>query len=141
MKKSLKAFVFGVILFTTLILPVPIMAQYTPLNIVEPDYVTISSTEGINVNSITANYDGSYSISLGNSNRSNRGEITSYNFEWYLSYKGKRVSDYFQETIRCGQSSSRKVYCWPGEVPSGNERYVTVQLGREPIKRDRRDDD
>lgn len=116
-------------------------AQYVIPNFVEPEYVTISSSQGINVRSIEASYDGSYLVTLSNSNRGNQGEITSYSFEWYLSYKGKRVSDYFQETIRCGQSSSRTVYCWPGEVPLGNERYVTVQLGREPARRDRRDDD
>lgn len=117
------------------------MAQYWIPNFVEPEYVTISSTQGISVNSITPNYNGSYSVNIGNSNRGNQGEITSYSFEWYLSYKGKRVSDYYHETIRCQQSSTRTVYCWPDEVPSGNERYVTVQLGQEPAKRDRRDDD
>jgi hypothetical protein len=122
-------------------LSTPLKAQYWIPNFVEPEYVTISSTQGITVNSITPNHNGSYSVNIGNSNRGNQGEITSYSFEWYLSYKGERVSDYFQETIRCGQTSSRTVYCWPGEVPSGNERYVTVQLGREPARRDRRDDD
>lgn len=119
----------------------PLRAQYVIPNFVEPEYVTISSSQGINVRSIEASYDGSYLVALSNSNRGNQGEITSYSFEWYLSYKGRRVSDYFQETIRCGQSSSRTVYCWPGEVPLGNERYVTVQFGREPARRDRRDDD
>lgn len=116
-------------------------AQYVVPNFVEPEYVTVSSQEGISVGPITLNQDASYSVVLYNNNRGNQGEITSYNFEWYLSYKGKRVSDYYQETIRCGKSTSRTVYAWPGEVPAGNERYVTVQLGREPIKRDRRDDD
>lgn len=116
-------------------------AQYHPLNIVEPEYNTVSSTQGINVSSITPNQNNSYTVILYNNNQSNRGEITSYNFEWYLSYKGKRVSDYYQETIRCGQSSSRTVYAWPGEVPAGHERYVTPQLGRQPPKKDPRDDD
>lgn len=114
---------------------------YRTLNIVEPEYITISSTEGIGVSSTTPNQNNSYNVVFNNNNRCNQGEITSYSFEWYLSYKGKRVSDYYQETIRCGQSASRTVYAWPSEVPSGNERYVTVQLGREPMKRDRRDDD
>lgn len=116
-------------------------AQYHPLNIVEPEYNTVSSTQGINVSSITPNQNNSYTVILYNNNQSNRGEIISYNFEWYLSYKGKRVSDYYQETIRCGQSSSRTIYAWPGEVPAGNERYVTAQLGRQPAKKDPRDDD
>ena len=116
-------------------------AQYWIPNFVEPEYVTISSKEGISVSSITPNQNSSYCVELYNNNRGNQGEITSYNFEWYLSYRGERVSDYFQETIRCGQSSSRTVYAWPGEVPSGNEKYVTVQLGRQPARKDRRDDD
>ena len=119
----------------------PVNAQYWVPNFREPEYVTISSMEGISVNSVTPNQNKSYTIVFYNNNRGNQGEITSYSFEWYLSYKGERVSDYYQETIRCGQSSSRTVYCWPGEVPAGSERYVTAQLGRQPAKRDRRDDD
>lgn len=132
------------LLFTILFLEIGILsatAQYHPLNIVEPEYNTVSSTQGINVSSITPNQNHSYTVVLYNNNQSNRGEITSYNFEWYLSYKGKRVSDYYQETIRCGQSSSRTVYAWPGEVPVGNERFVAAQLGRQPAKKDPRDDD
>lgn len=122
-------------------LSMPAKAQYWIPNFVEPEYVTKSSSSGISVNSITTNYDGSYTVILSNDNGGSLGYVISYSFEWYLSYKGKRVSDYFQETIECGRSSSRTVYCWPDEVPTGNERYVTVQLGREPVKRDRRDDD
>ena len=118
-----------------------VKAQYWVPNFVEPEYVTISSKDGISVSSITPNHNNSYTVVLHNNNRGNQGEITSYSFEWYLSYKGERVSDYYQETVRCGQSSSRTVYAWPGEVPAGNERYVTAQLGRQPAKRDPRDDD
>lgn len=118
-----------------------VKAQYWVPNFVEPEYVTISSKDGISVSSVTPNQNNSYTVVLYNNNRGNQHEITSYSFEWYLSYKGERVSDYYQETIRCGQSSSRTVYCWPGEVPAGNERYVTAQLGRQPAKRDPRDDD
>jgi len=116
-------------------------AQYWIPNFVEPEYVTVNSKEGISVGYVTANQNNSYTVVLYNNNRGNQGEITSYNFEWYLSYKGERVSEYYQETIRCGQSASRTVYAWPGEVPAGNEKYVTVQLGKEPAKRDPRDDD
>ena len=115
-------------------------AYVTP-RFVEPDYVTITSTEGIGVSLVTPNGDNSYTVTLVNNNKNEQGEINSYCFEWYLSYKGERVSDYYQETIRCGQSSSRTVYGWPDEVPAGNERYVTVQLGRQPAKKDPRDDD
>lgn len=114
---------------------------YRTINIVDPEYRTVSSTEGISVYSITPNWGNSYTVVLSNNNRCNQGEITNYNFEWYLSYKGKRVSDYYQATIRCNDSSTKSVYAWPDEVPTGNERYVTVQLGREPAKKDPRDDD
>jgi len=114
---------------------------YRVPNFVESDYITVSSKEGIRVSSITPNQDKSYEVVLYNNNRPNPGEIATYNFEWYLSYKGKRVSDYYQESVRCGFSTTRKVYCWPDEVPAGHEMYVTVQLGREPAKRDPRDDD
>lgn len=132
------------VIMTTLFIGIgvhAVKAQYWVPNFVEPEYVTISSKEGISVKSITPNHNNSYTVVLHNNNRGNQGEITSYNFEWYLSYKGKRVSDYYQETVRCGQSFSRTVYAWPGEVPAGNERYVTAQLGRQPAKRDPRDDD
>ena len=116
---------------------------YRTINVVREDYVTVNSKEGISVSKLIPNSDKSYTVELSNTNRSAQGEIQSNCFEWYLSYKGKRVSDYFQETIRCGKTSTRQVYCWPGEVPSGYEKYVTVQLGREqvPIIKDRRDDD
>ena len=116
-------------------------AQYHIPKFIEEDYVTVSSKEGISVTSVTPNQDKSYTVVLKNNNTNAEGEIKSYCFDWYLSYKGKRVSDYFQETIRCGRTATRQVYCWPGEVPSGYERYVTVQLGKEPVKKDRRDDD
>lgn len=116
-------------------------AQYHIPKFIEEDYVTVSSKEGISVTSVTPNQDKSYTVVLKNNNTNAEGEIKSYCFDWYLSYKGKRVSDYFQETIRCGKTATKQVYCWPGEVPTGYEQYVTVQLGREPMKRDRRDDD
>lgn len=130
----LALFIIGLGIFTA-------NAQYNTLNVIREDYVTVSSKEGISVTSVTPNQDKSYTVIFKNNNTNAVGEIKSYCFDWYLSYKGKRVSDYFQETIRCGKTATRQVYCWPGEVPSGYERYVTVQLGREPVKKDRRDDD
>lgn len=127
-------FMMGLGLLTT-------QAQYHQLNVIQEDYVTVSSKEGIGITSMTPNPNKSYTVVLTNHNRSAQGEIQSNCFDWYLSFKGERVSDYFQETIRCGKSSTRTIFCWPGKVPSGYEQYVTVQLGREPIKKDRRDDD
>lgn len=116
-------------------------AQYVPLNIVRAEDVTIESKEGIVVQSTSVNTDKSITVTLYNSNSDRDYERNTYTFVWYLSYKGNRVSDYYTEAIRCKRTSSRTVHFWPGEVPNGNEKYVTVQLGREPRKKDPRDDD
>lgn len=111
------------------------------LNIVGPTYSTVESISGIEVSAVIPQADGSYEVTLYNSNRDgySYSEIITYSFEWYLSYKGKRCSDYYKSAIREGKKASKKVFAWPGVVPSGNERYVTVQLGREPKARDYRD--
>lgn len=114
---------------------------YRSLNIQRSENVTINSQDGIVVQITTVNDDKSITVTFMNSNYNNDGERNTYNFEWYLSYKGKRVSDYYNEAIRCRQTGSRTVYCWPNTVPAGHEKYVTVQMGREPRKKDRRDDD
>ena len=111
------------------------------MNIVPTEDVTIKSKDGIVVQSTTVNADNSVTVTLYNSNSNRDNERDTYTFEWYLSYKGKRVSDYYNEAVRCKRTASRTVYIWPGEVPNGNEKYVTVQLGREPRKKDPRDDD
>lgn len=113
------------------------------ITIIPSQYKTVQSHEGILVRNITINDDKSLTIIFENANSSNYNTTETYvtnTFEWYLSYKGKRVSDYYTEAIRCGQESSHTVLYWPGEVPSGNEKYITVQLGRERKKKDRRDD-
>lgn len=120
---------------------------YKRIKISDVEYNTHSSSEGINVNSIKLQSDGSYLIILYNTNYNDPYDgvsyKTSYSFEWYLSYSGKRVSDYFKSTIRCRSTLTKCVYAWPDKVPKGHEKYVTVQFGKEPlpIKKDRRDDD
>jgi hypothetical protein len=119
---------------------------YKGLNIAGAEYNTRSSSRGINVDLIEPQSDGSYLVKLNNTNNNDPYDgvsyITSYSFEWYLSYCGKRVSDYYNSTIRCKKNETKYVYAWPGKVPKGKERYVTVQFGRESgeIKKDRRDD-
>ena len=81
----------------------------------------------------------SFSVTLFNSNYNDSNDYTTYTFKWYLSYKGKRVSDYHQERMKCRDTKSKDVYAWPGEVPIGNEKYVTIQFGEEPRRKDRRD--
>lgn len=116
-------------------------AQYHSLNIIPTENVTIKSKEGIVVQNTTVNTDKSITVTLLNTNTDGDNSRDTYTFEWYLSYKGKRVSDYYNEAIRCKRTASRTVFVWPEEVPNGNEKYITVQLGREPRKKDPRDDD
>ena len=113
------------------------------ITIIPSQYETVQSHEGIVVKNITINDDKSLTVNFENANSSNYSTTGTYvtnTFDWYLSYKGKRISDYYTEAIRCGQKSSHTVFYWPGEVPNGDEKYITVQLGRERKKRDRRDD-
>lgn len=138
-KKLYMRKIIAFILFTSVF--VCVNAQYVPLNIVRAEDVTIESKEGIVVQSTSVNTDKSITVTLYNSNSDRDNERYTYTFVWYLSYKGKRVSDYYIEAIRCRRTSSRTVHFWPGEVPNGYEKYVTVQLGREPRKKDPRDDD
>ena len=114
---------------------------YTQLHIQSVEYNTNHSHVGIVVNSITPQGGGSYAVELYNANYNDEDCYTSYAFDWYLSYKGKRVSDYYSSTIRCRKTKLCTVRCWPDEVPRGYESYVTVQFGREQAPRDRRDDD
>ena len=121
----------------------PLYGQaYRSMRISPAEYNTIQSHEGIDVVSIAPQTNGSYVVEFYNSNYNDSGYYTSYNFTWYLSYKGKRVSDYFDTTIRCRKSGEKTVYAWPEDVPKGYEKYVTVQFGKEqkPIVKDRRDD-
>lgn len=107
---------------------------------VSPEYVTCESSSGIVVLSIKPQENGSYTVVLNNTNSNRPPEIITYHFTWYLSFQGKRVSDYFHSSIRCGNSNSCNVYCWPNQVPKGNEKYVTIQFGKEEATKDRRDD-
>lgn len=135
MKKILLIFAFH-LLATTMF-----GQAYRSLNIPPLEYNTHESHSGI-VSSITPQSNGSYLVTLYNSNHNDDGNTrTSYHFYWYLSYKGKRVSDYYNNTVRCMKQGEVTVYTWPNVVPKGNERYVTVQLGKEPRPQDRRDDD
>lgn len=141
---SMKKYVIGV--FLTLFFLSANGQAYQSLNIAPLEYNTYNSHEGIEVVSITPQSDGMYLVNFYNNNYNDPYDgssyQTSYNFTWYLSYKGKRVSDYFDTTIRCRKSGEKTVYAWPGDVPKGYEKYVTVQFGREQkqIVKDRRDD-
>ncbi len=102
----------------------------------------INKHVGIECSSITPQNDGAYIVCLYNTN-DNHGyfinEFAYYSFTWYLSYKGQRVSDYYDSVIRCQSREEKTVYAWPGDVPKGYEKYVTVQFEKEAPKKDRRD--
>lgn len=93
--------------------------------------------------SIVVNSDGSYTVTLDNFADGEGHSIT-----WFLSYRDRRISDYFETFVRGRRmegsilftygSRTVTVRAWPNEVPRDHENYVTVQLGRG--KRDRRDD-
>lgn len=119
---------------------------YRNIRLAPLEYNTHNSHSGITLTSIAyQSTSGSYLVDLFNGNHNDPYDgteyRTSYSFEWYLSYKGKRVSDYVKSIVRCLDSEQKIVFAWPNEVPKGYEKYVTVQFGREPIKKDRRDDD
>lgn len=103
--------------------------------------------EGISVREITPNQDdkgvldGTYTVKFRDNTVRYLGDDHPNNFTWYLSYKGKRVSDYYYSTATSMSVFSVKAVAWPDAVHKGYEKYVTAQLGKEPPKRDRRDDD
>ncbi len=111
------------------------------INVIYDEYVTVESTQGIVVQSASLNPDKSITVVLKNTNMCNVPEIATYTFEWYLSFKGKRISDYYSAAVRCNKTATQTVYFWPDTVKKGQEKYITVQLGRKGKKKDRRDDD
>lgn len=112
------------------------------------NFITIvSAQDGISINGIKVNVDqngvsdGTYNVTFRDNTVRYLGDDHPNNFTWYLSYKGKRVSDYYYNSATSMSSFSIKAVAWPNEVPKGNEKFVTAQLGKEPAKKDRRDDD
>ena len=105
----------------------------------------VSAQNGISINKIEVNVDkngipdGSYSVTFRDNTVRYLGQDYPNNFTWYLSYKGKRVSDYYHSTATSMSSFTVKAVAWPDEIPKGNEKFVTAQLGKEPTKNDRRD--
>ena len=117
------------------------------ITIVSAQYEGISSDIKVNVDEKGVP-DGTYKVSFVNSKNEQK------SFVCYLSYSGKRVSDYYNCVVSGGGAqyrggsmswypgeSSKNMFAWPNTVPKGHEKYVTAQLGKEPVKKDRRDDD
>lgn len=104
------------------------------------EYVKVASYQGVVVENTTVNADKSITIDFKNSSPCEIPEIATYTFEYYLSFKGKRISDYYNAAVRCKGHKTYTVYFWPDTVKAGQEKYITVQFGREQPKRDPRDD-
>jgi hypothetical protein len=83
--------------------------------------------------------DGTYYVSFYKTTSCN--DTGTIDVTYYLSYKGKRVSDYYYMSFCVSSPHGKNSVAWPDEVPKGYEKYVTVQLGKEKEKKDRRDDD
>ncbi len=104
---------------------------------------TLYAQSDISVSRIERNTDGSYKVYFVDNSNVYLSDHNETAFTWYLSYKGKRVSDYFHSNSNGGRNFWRTGFAWPDEVPVGHEKYVTAQVGEEPrtIYKDRRDDD
>ncbi len=126
-----------------LIVAVGASAQYVVPNFRSADRYTSSNMSAISVEMITpiSGDENCYEITFLDSQNVNRAvEQYATSFKFYLSYKGKRISDYKSANSNYQYKFTYKCYVWPDMVPKGYEKYVTVQIGDEPKKRDRRDD-
>lgn len=103
--------------------------------------ILYAQSDVISVVKIECNADGSYKVYFIDNSNVYLSDYNNTNFIWYLSYKGKRCSDYFHSNSSGARNFSRTGFTWPDEVPIEHEKYVTAQIGKEPVKRDRRDDD
>ena len=118
-------------------------SAYVVPNFRSADRCTSSNMSAISVEMITpiSGDENGYEISFRDSQNVDRAvEQYATSFKFYLSYKGKRISEYQSANSNYKYTFTYKCYAWPGMVPKGNEKYVTVQIGTEPKKRDRRDD-
>lgn len=119
-------------------------SAYSGLNVRSADRYTSNNDKYISVVSITPveGDENGYSIEFRDSQNVNRAvEQYATSFKFYLSYQGKRVSDYQQANSNYKYTFTCKCYAWPGKIPNGHEKYVSVQIGNEPRKKDPRDDD
>ena len=131
---------------TLLMVTMGVRAQsaYVVPNIRSADRYTSSDMSAISVEQITSisGDENGYEITFRDSQNVNRAvEQYATSFKFYLSYKGKRISEYQSANSNYKYTFTYKCYAWPGMVPKGNEKYVTVQIGNEPRKKDPRDDD
>lgn len=133
-------------LMAMLILPISLSAQaYRVPTFIPAEKSTSTDVSAIFVQSIApiAGDENGYTIEFCDTQNVNRAvEQYATSFKFYLSYKGKRVSDYRTANSNYKYRFTCTCYAWPGSVPAGYEKYICVQIGEEPsnVKRDRRDD-
>ena len=131
-------------LLLLLIVTIGASAQYVVPNFRSADRYTSSNMSAISVEIITpiSGDENCYEITFLDSQNVNRAvEQYATSFKFYLSYIGKRVSEYQSANSNYKYTFTYKCYAWPDMVPKGYEKYVTVQIGNEPRKKDPRDDD
>ena len=119
-------------------------SAYVVPNFRSAERYTSSNMSAISVEMISpiSGDENCYEITFLDSQNVNRAvEQYATSFKFYLSYKGKRISEYQSANSNYKYTFTYKCYAWPVMVPKGNEKYVTVQIGNEPRKKDPRDDD
>jgi hypothetical protein len=117
------------------------MKKYLMILVVLVCFGANANAQNVEIREITSLPDGSYTVIFRNHDNDAMllGATPDYaTITWYLSYKGKRISDYYRTSVGYGNKSATAM-AWPDVVPKGNEKYVTAQLGKEPAKKDRRD--
>ena len=119
------------------------MKKITSLVIAIFAVFTLYAQGDVSVSKIERNTDGSYKVYFVDNSNVYLSDHNETAFIWYLSYKGKRVSDYFHSNSNGYRSFWKAGFAWPDEVPVGYEKYVTAQIGKEPdpIHKDSRDDE
>lgn len=128
----------------TIMLKGSAIAQYNTINVRSADRYISNNVSAISVENITpiSGDANGYEINFCDAQNVNRVEEQyATSFEFYLSFKGSRISDYQKANSNYQHYFTIKCHIWPDAVPIGYEKYVTVQIGRETTKRDRRDDD
>lgn len=127
-----------------LIIAIGASAQYVVPNFRSADRYSSSNINAISIERISpiSGDENGYEITFRDSQNIDRAvEQYATSFKFYLSYKGKRISDYKLANSNYKYTFIYKCYAWPNIVPKGHEKYVTVQIGNEPTEKDPRDDD
>ena len=134
---------FNILLFLMVAIGTSAQSAFWTPNFRSADRYTSDNDKYISVIRVTpiSGDANGYSVEFQDSQNVDRAvEQYATSFKFYLSYQGKRVSDYQQANSNYKYKFTYNCYAWPGKVPNGHEKYVSVQIGGEPKKTDRRDD-